>query len=615
MSAPSIRRLAHTTFKWGLLLAPLLYLWFRVINNLRVEWETNPQYSYGYIVPFLCLGLVLHRWQAQGKAESGKQKVETTVEKADMLKAESLKAKGGRGIGETEAGKAEIEKAENRDEVPPANSSFQLSAFQLWFSRFCFLLFVSLAFLYLPTRLIELATPEWRLIQWAMGVIATGLTLAGIYLGWGWKWLRTLAFPIGFFLVAIPWPTFIEGPIIQSLTRINAAMVIEVMGAMGIPALQHGNVIEVGTGVVGIDEACSGIRSFQSSIMISLFLGALYNLTPLRRIIFVPIGFVLAMIFNLGRTSFLTYVAAKEGVEAIEKYHDPAGLWILIGCTVGLWLVGMLLKSKGHKAESKKQKAETGEQNSVVSGQKSVVGEQGSQGKGAISVFSMSAFQRLSVALLVWLLFVEVGTQAWYRSREARLPASQNWTVAFPQDNPTFRELPMAPATFDLLRFDDGKQGAWSEPDGTAWQAFYFNWLPGRVAGYLAKRHTPEICMPATGREMLAGPELMVVNIHGIELPVRRYRFGPDGNSWHVYHCRWESGALSSSFVEQESARYNLIRGIWAGRGNQGQKIIQVLISGTEDPEAAKALLVRRLEEMIKVEGSQALSNAETLKR
>jgi len=616
----------HSALKWAWLLLPFGYLWFRLINNLRVEWETNPQYSYGYIVPFLCLGLILHRWAAQGKAEIGK--TENRNESPIPVSAQS--------------------------NVLPAsaNFSFQLSVFQLFrsrpFSAFCLLLCGLLAFLYLPTRLIELATPEWRLIQWALGGIAIGLTLLGLYLGWGWKWLCQLAFPICFFLVAIPWPTFIEGPVIQSLTRINAAMVIEVMGIIGIPALQHGNVIEVGTGVVGIDEACSGIRSFQSSIMISLFLGALYDLTMVRRILFVPIGFVLAMIFNLARTSFLTYVAAKEGVAAIDKYHDPAGLWIMIGCTVGLWLVGLLMRPKKPKTESRKQKAEsknqeggnTSPQPSPRSGEgvkaemlktetlkpggeggkaeiekvesrnetepDSEISSQRSEdraGEGSISVFSVSVFQRLSLALLAWLLFVEVGSQAWYRSREARLPQAPNWSVVFPQDNATFRELPMAPATFNLLRFDDGKQGAWTEPDGTAWQAFYFNWQPGRVAGYLAKRHTPEACLPATGHVMLSGPELMVLNLHGLELPVRRYRFGPDGNSLHVYHCRWESGATPGSFVQWESSGFNLVRGIWAGRGNQGQKVVEVIIGGIEDQEAAKALLTRRLEEMIKVEG------------
>ncbi len=537
-----------SAFRWAVLVLPLGCLWFRLVYNLQVEWETNPQYSYGYIVPFLCLGLLFHRWSALRTQPSTFN--------------------------------------------PASGFSSQVSALRAPLSAFCFLLFGLLSFLYLPTRLVELATPEWRPIQWSLGVITVGLSLLTVMLAWGRPALRLAAFPVCLFLVAIPWPTLIEQPLIQFLTRVNAALVIEVMGFLGVPALQHGSVIEVGSGVVGIDEACSGIRSFQSSIMISLFLGALYDLTLLRRLLFVPIGFCLAMLFNLARTSFLTWVAAKEGVAAIEKYHDPAGLWILVGCTIGMWLVGLLLKKRAPKPSALNPQPATTHPPQAIGAAVST------------SNFKLpTSIRRLSVLLLVWLLFVELGAQAWYRSREARLPQAPDWTLTFPADNATLKDLPMAPKTYDLLRFDDGKQAAWTEADGTQWAAFYFNWKPGRVAGYLAKRHTPEICMPATGRPMLSGPELMVVKIQGLDLPIRRYRFGPDGNSLHVYHCRWEAGVNPDSFVAQESARYNLIRGIWAGRGNQGQKIIEFVISGTEDPEAAKAMLIRRLEDLIKVEG------------
>jgi hypothetical protein len=56
------------------------------------------------------------------------------------------------------------------------------------------------------------------------------------------------------------------------------------LGWLGVAALQHGNVIEVATGNVGIDKACSGIRSFQATLMISLFLGKLYRLNMTRRL-------------------------------------------------------------------------------------------------------------------------------------------------------------------------------------------------------------------------------------------------------------------------------------------------------------------------------------------
>jgi exosortase len=459
-----------------------------------------------------------------------------------------------------------------------------------------------LALLYLPTRLIELAIPEWRPVQWSLGFIAVGLTLGWIYLNRGKSGLKLFAFPICFFLVAIPWPTPIEQPIIQTLTRINAAMVIEVMGVMGIPALQHGNVIEVGTGVVGIDEACSGIRSFQSSLMISLFLGALYQLRVGWRTLFVVIGFLMAMVFNVIRTSFLTYVAAREGVAAIDKYHDPAGLWIMIGCTLGLWGVGMMMRTKKQCATDQGQL--TTDQGPRTTDQGPGTADDGPGTTGPRTAINLlpSTINRLSVALAAWLVLVELGSQVWYRAREARLPAAANWSLQLPTENPTFQEFPMAAKTLDLLRFDDGKQGGWVETNGLRLQTFYFNWRPGRVAGYLAKRHTPEACMPATGREMMAGPELLVSSINGLELPIRRYRFGPDGNSLHVFHCRWEAGASAESFVEQESTRLNLLRAIWAGRGNQGQKVIEIIISGTEDSDEATALLRLKLAEMIQVE-------------
>src|SRR4051812_41539110 len=40
------------------------FLWSILINQLRGEWELNPQYSYGWVVPFLCFGLLVRRWHS-----------------------------------------------------------------------------------------------------------------------------------------------------------------------------------------------------------------------------------------------------------------------------------------------------------------------------------------------------------------------------------------------------------------------------------------------------------------------------------------------------------------------------------------------------------------------
>src|SRR5271170_1071982 len=195
--------------KWVLLILPLGYLWFHLLDNLRLEWTTDPQYSYGMVVPLLVVGLLLRRWQHV----AGRQC-------ASM------------------AGNPQL----------------------------AVLLCGLLAFLYLPTRLIEAATPEWRPIQWLLGIQIVGLTLCAVYLAGGKGLLRQAAFPVAFFLVAIPWPTLFEQPIIQGLSRMNAAMVVNVLSILNVPAIQHGNVFEVSTGTVGINDACRGIRSIQSSL-------------------------------------------------------------------------------------------------------------------------------------------------------------------------------------------------------------------------------------------------------------------------------------------------------------------------------------------------------------
>ena len=120
------------------------------------------------------------------------------------------------------------------------------------------------------------------------------------------------------------------------------------------------------------------------------------------------------------------------------------------------------------------------------------------------------------------------------------------------------------------------------------------------MAGYLAKRHTPDICLPATGMKMTDGPNLSILKVHGLELPMRQYTFdGPDG-TLQVFQCHWEPGADKAGYAN-ESSRINLIRGIWAGRGNKGQKVVEIVIVGSDNPQSAREALVRELEKLIKI--------------
>jgi exosortase len=532
-----------------LALLPLGYLWFTLVNQLRPEWSSNPQYSYGWIVPVLCFGLLWRRW------EEGRR---------------SQKA------GNPEAASAAVDS-------PPSR-------------RLPTILFALFAVFFLPTRMLQAADPAWRLVDWLLAMDVIGLTLCGLYFVGGSGWVRRYAFPICFFLVAVPWLYPIEKWLIERLTFSVSAATVEVMGLLGVPAEAHGKVIELGTGVVGVDEACSGIRSFQSSLMISLFIGEFFRLGIIPRLILVPTGFVLSFAFNITRTSILTWIAARKGVNAIAEYHDQTGVTILLACSVSMWLLALAIK---------KREAKAGIHSEVVPDQAG----QPSSSAGGRDFGPVTRLAAPLIALLGWLALVEAGVAFWSRSDSAGTANAVRWSIALPTENSSFRKVEPDKNALELLQYDEALQGEWREEDGSTWHTFYFNWRPGRVGAYLAaNRHSPEICMTYGGWEMRSGPERVVLKIKNLNLPFRSYAFSQGGKTLHIFHCRWEPAFEANPALLESQSFGTTMRGfrglsvLWSGKGKGGQKILEIVVQGYDNLEDAKVGLVEQLEKIIKIE-------------
>src|SRR4029077_10025992 len=122
-----------------------------------------------------------------------------------------------------------------------------------------------------------------------------------------------------------------------------AAIDVELLNLLGIPTLQRGHLIATSLSTVGIDEACSGIRSLQASLMISLFLGQLYQLRLGKRSGLVLAGFGLAVFFNLIRTFTLVCIASQSGLGTMGKWHDSTGIGLLAACFMSLWGLSLWL--------------------------------------------------------------------------------------------------------------------------------------------------------------------------------------------------------------------------------------------------------------------------------
>ena len=117
-------------------------------------------------------------------------------------------------------------------------SIFQARWWQLLFGvGGCALLFViqvyHAAFGMMPALLLGLAL--------AVYLIAA----ANIHYVFGKRGLVYLAFPLLFFLIALPMPTFLHSPIVNGLQQKVASVNVEVLNILGIPAQRTGSVIQL----------------------------------------------------------------------------------------------------------------------------------------------------------------------------------------------------------------------------------------------------------------------------------------------------------------------------------------------------------------------------------
>lgn len=217
-------------------------------------------------------------------------------------------------------------------------------------------------------------TPNWRLRPWAVGLFLAGLglmflvqiyqavmgssapTTLGLALGgmcvvagnlgmvFGGAGVRHFGMAFGFLLIAMPVPSGIQGPIVGTLQNKVAWFNTEVLNLLGIPATQVGSLIHLPAGTVGVDEACSGIRSLQSTIMATIFIGYLTLSRFSLQVLLFLCGISLAILGNLIRSLYLSLTANARGIESIAGVHDAAGWSILTFTALGVIILSWFFK-------------------------------------------------------------------------------------------------------------------------------------------------------------------------------------------------------------------------------------------------------------------------------
>jgi exosortase len=499
-----------------------LLLW--LICCLWSQWSFYESYQYGLFVPFLMVGLCWKRWLSAPQPQQAKPK--------------------------------------------------------LWAAA---LIIVAAAIFLLPARMIHEANSLWPTITWPMGLGVAAISLCWVYLLGGGPWLRHFSFPILFLLTALPWPGSVENRLSLPFSRFNTKVTVAALVCCNIPALQMGNTIQLAAGQIGVDEACSGIRSFHSTLMLGLFLGELYRLGTASRLALLLAGILLACLGNVGRIFLLSWICAGKGSVEMAKWHDAIGTGVAAACMAGLWPFALIAKSRKTHRPGIDQRNE----------------------KTASPLRQPWPIPNWLIVFLLSLpLFVETVTRGWFRMRESSMTDMAKWSVILPAARGDFQTTD----TYKVLKrgyhADEIASSMWAESDGSHWQAYYLRWEHGSKTAQAAKGHWPEFCMSNAGDILRAPPQTKVYHAGNLELPFRTYIFDRDGTLIYVFHCVWEerNGEALRIDLDLKPNLLSRLQSAWDGKRNLGQQLLEFVVEGFKDFDDAEAAFTRQLAKRIVME-------------
>ncbi len=191
----------------------------------------------------------------------------------------------------------------------------------------------------------------WRLPLWGHTFCVLSASILSLIWAFGWPRCRRLLIINLLVLVLVPLPSALESLISGNLTRMVAQGVATLLPLVGYPIDLMGNAMMVKGQILDVSDGCSGLRSFQASLMLAVFLGECYRMALWRRVILLGVALGVAILGNGARIYYLTTVAYDEGPQAEAEAHDPAGLLTITVVYGAIGLVAWGL-SRGRKGRS-----------------------------------------------------------------------------------------------------------------------------------------------------------------------------------------------------------------------------------------------------------------------
>ena len=417
------------------------------------------------------------------------------------------------------------------------------------------------------------AKPAWRPLGVAFGVISVSAALLTASAAGGRPWRRHFAGPIFFFLIAIPWPSILEKSCTSFLMPANAAVTLEVLHWVQIPAIRSGHLITLPGGTLGVEEACSGIRSLQSTFMMALFLGELNSLRGSARLLLFLAGAVFALCTNILRTIGLSIAAATQGLQAADLWHDRAGLLALAANVLWLYGLAAYLTRQNPRPQPQAPASMPSERHRPASG----IWQPAGFPPFILLIFSIAAM----FPLTAW----------WYGRNEG--PPPPGWHLAAPTAQPGYRSLPMDDRTALQLLKPGGWTARWQTPSGQALHGFFLEWNPGQIAPDIMTTHLPGNCLSNLGMKLVKEYPPLQITLAGEPATARLLRFNDHDRPLFVLYLLRENNPSGSIASPAQGSR---LAPVIEGRRNAGQRLVEIGLWDEPSEPAARALFTALLQ-------------------
>lgn len=290
--------------------------------------------------------------------------------------------------------------------------------------------------------------------------------------------------------------------------------VMKTLSLLGVPAHQQGNIIELARGTVGVEEACSGVRSLISCIFAGIVFSATLVRGTWRRATIVALAVVLALAMNFVRSLALTLLV-NAGVRISGFWHDSTGYAVLAVTAASLLALAVRLSGSPEQSIAPQDTpAPTG---------------------------SPSPYRILFLGLAAVLVTLGLLAAATRRAPEAG--STPNLQALVPLDAPGWTVTTQSDLYqfADTLHTDNLVQRTYTR-GAVAITLYVAYWPPGRASVGLVGSHTPDACWPGSGWTAQATAQTRVaLPLGGTFLPEAQARYFVSGTYpqhvwfWQLY--------------------------------------------------------------------------------